>query len=84
MITRQAFRERADREILLLDGGMGTLLQRQGLGIGHAPEECNLVQTDLVEQAHREFAEAGAQILLTNTFGGTRIKLKADVSPANR
>jgi 5-methyltetrahydrofolate--homocysteine methyltransferase len=54
---------------------LGALLQGQGLGIGHAPEECNLDQTDLVLQAHRAFADAGSQILLTNTFGGTRIKL---------
>lgn len=75
MINRQTFRERADGEIIILDGGMGVLLQDRGLGIGQAPEEFNLTQPDVVEGSHRDFIEAGAQIILTNTFGGSRIKL---------
>jgi 5-methyltetrahydrofolate--homocysteine methyltransferase len=75
LITREDFRQRAEREIILLDGGLGVLLQNRGLGIGQAPEELNLTNPDLVAAAQREFAQAGAQILLTNTFGATRIKL---------
>jgi len=75
VITRQEFKDRAYREIILLDGGMGTLLQSRGLGIGQAPEEFNLNRAEVVEQSHRDFVEAGAQVILTNTFGGSRIKL---------
>ncbi|TKJ38420.1 homocysteine methyltransferase [candidate division LCP-89 bacterium B3_LCP] len=75
MVTRQEFLDRTEREIIILDGGMGTLLQARGLGIGQAPEEFNLVRSDVVEQAHREFVQAGSKIILTNTFGGTSIKL---------
>lgn len=75
MIRRQEFRQRAEEEIILLDGGLGVLLQNRGLGIGQAPEEFNLTRPEVVEQSHKDFAEAGAQIILTNTFGGSRIKL---------
>jgi len=59
-----------------MDGGLGVLLQQHGLGIGQAPEELNLTRPDIVEACQRQFVEAGAQILLTNTFGGSRIKLE--------
>lgn len=76
MIDRKEFRRRAEQEIILLDGGMGTLLQNSGLGIGQAPEEFNLTHPEIVEEAHRNFIEAGAQVILTNTFGGSSIKLE--------
>ncbi|MFH1862603.1 MAG: homocysteine S-methyltransferase family protein [bacterium] len=75
MISREEFQRRALEEIILLDGGLGVLLQSRGLGIGQAPEELNLTQPEVVAEAYRAFAGAGAQIILTNTFGGTRIKL---------
>ncbi len=76
MITRAEFRRRAESEIILLDGGLGVLLQQRGLGIGQAPEELNLTRPELVEKCQQEFVLAGAQILLTNTFGATGIKLE--------
>jgi 5-methyltetrahydrofolate--homocysteine methyltransferase len=76
LITRQHFRRRAENEIIIMDGGLGVLLQQHGLGIGQAPEELNLTRPDIVEACQRQFVEAGAQILLTNTFGGSRIKLE--------
>ncbi|MCX6641264.1 MAG: homocysteine S-methyltransferase family protein, partial [bacterium] len=75
MITRQEFRQRAEKEIIILDGGLGVLLQTSGLGIGQAPEEFNLIHPDIVEKSQKSFIEAGAQVILTNTFGGCRIKL---------
>jgi len=67
----QAIRER----VLVLDGAMGTMLQERGLKPGQSPEELNLTMSDVVASVHREYLEAGADILVTNTFGGTREKL---------
>ncbi len=62
-------------EIIICDGAMGTLLQSRGLPLGVAPEEWNLTHPDAVAQIHREYLEAGAEIVETNTFGANRIKL---------
>jgi 5-methyltetrahydrofolate--homocysteine methyltransferase len=67
----QAIHER----VLILDGAMGTLLQERGLPPGGCPEEMNLRAPEVVAGIHREYAEAGADILVTNTFGGSRSKL---------
>ena len=65
----------AERPVLL-DGGMGTLLQDMGLEDGEPGELWNLGNPDAVRAAHRAYAEAGAQLLTTNTFGGTRPRLE--------
>jgi 5-methyltetrahydrofolate--homocysteine methyltransferase len=67
----QALKER----VLVLDGAMGTMLQERGLSPGGCPEEMNLSAASVVEGVHREYAEAGADILVTNSFGGSRVKL---------
>ncbi len=64
----------ADRPVLL-DGGMGTLLQDSGLEDGAPGELWNLENPDAVRAAHAAYAEAGARLLTTNTFGGTRPRL---------
>jgi len=68
---RQAIRER----VLILDGAMGTMLQERGLAPGASPEAMNLDAPEVVAGVHREYAEAGADIIVTNTFGGSRTKL---------
>ncbi|ABB30792.1 homocysteine S-methyltransferase [Geobacter metallireducens RCH3] len=68
----QAIKER----VLVLDGAMGTMLQERGLRPGQSPEELNLTMPDVVAGVHREYLEAGADIIVTNTFGGTRPKLE--------
>lgn len=60
---------------VLLDGGMGTLLQDSGLEDGAPGELWNLENPDAVRSAHAAYAEAGARVLTTNTFGGTRPRL---------
>jgi methionine synthase I (cobalamin-dependent) len=60
---------------VLIDGGMGTLLQDRGLDDGGAGELWNVDRPDLVREAHESYAAAGARILTTNTFGGTRPRL---------
>jgi methionine synthase I (cobalamin-dependent) len=65
----------ADRPVLL-DGAMGTLLQDRGLEDGAPGELWNLENPDAVRGAHAAYAEAGARVLTTNTFGGTRPRLE--------
>jgi 5-methyltetrahydrofolate--homocysteine methyltransferase len=61
--------------LVLLDGGMGTLLQDSGLEDGAPGELWNLENRDAVRAAHAAYAAAGARVLTTNTFGGTRPRL---------
>ena len=58
----------------ILDGAMGTQLQAMGLKPGEDPTDWNLEHPDRITAVHRAYAEAGADIVLTNTFGATRIK----------
>ena len=60
---------------LLADGGMGTTLMKMGLENGAPPEEWNLLHPERIRSIHRAYIEAGSQIVLTNTFGGTRFRL---------
>lgn len=59
----------------ILDGGYGWLLQERGLPPGEVAEHWNIDEPDRIAQLHDEYAAAGAQILTTNTFGGTRGRL---------
>ncbi len=60
---------------LLLDGAMGTLLQDRGLDDGGAGELWNVERPEEVRASHEAYARAGARVLATNTFGGTRPRL---------
>ena len=62
-------------EVILADGGMGTLLFELGLGRGVAPEIWNIEKPEQVRKIHRDYIDAGAQIILTNSFGGNRRRL---------
>ena len=74
MITRRAFQELMRRRNLLLDGGYGSSFFE--MGFGNTPVEVlNLEHPESVEKLHRLYVEAGADVLLTNTFGGNRPKL---------
>lgn len=61
--------------IHIFDGAMGTMLHHAGLEPGHCPELWNLEEPDKVTAIHRQYVEAGATIIETNTFGANRIKL---------
>lgn len=65
-----------NEKILICDGAMGTMLQNAGLKIGECPEEWNVVNKDKIANVHKAYADAGADIVITNTFGANRIKLK--------
>jgi methionine synthase I (cobalamin-dependent) len=60
---------------VVVDGGMGTWLQDNGLVDGGAGELWNVERPDLIRSVHQAYADAGAHILTTNTFGGTRPRL---------
>jgi 5-methyltetrahydrofolate--homocysteine methyltransferase len=61
---------------VLLDGGMGTSLYAAGIEPGIAPDEWNLTHPDVIRGIHRAYIEAGSQVILTNTFGGNRYRLR--------
>ena len=61
---------------VLMDGGMGTLLQDNGLDDGGAGELWNVDRPEVIRGCHEAYAAAGARILTTNTFGGTRPRLQ--------
>ncbi len=66
----------AERPWLLADGATGSNLFERGLRSGDAPELWNSEHPDRIAELHRGFVEAGADIILTNSFGGTRHRLK--------
>ncbi len=70
------FRELLEnKEFVLLDGAMGTMLQKSGLKLGGIPEELNFTNPALIEDIHREYIKAGAMAVYANTFGANRHKL---------
>ena len=64
--------------ILYLDGGMGTLLQEQGLAPGELPERWNLTHSDIITRIHRDYYDAGSHVVNTNTFGANTLKFSAE------
>ncbi len=60
---------------VIADGGMGTMLFAMGLARGESPELWNVERPDDVRSIHRAYIQAGAQIILTNSFGGNRYRL---------
>lgn len=76
-MTRPSFTEAlASRPWLLADGATGTNYFQMGLESGDAPEMWNFDHPERVRSLHRRFIEAGADIVLTNSFGGNRHRLK--------
>lgn len=68
-------RRELERGPLLFDGAMGTMLQRRGLAAGDLPEVFNMTHPDIVREIHREYVEAGADIVSANTFQANECKL---------
>ena len=66
----------ASGEVLFCDGAMGTFLQAKGLKPGECPELWCVEHAEAVRAIHQDYREAGSDIVETNTFGGTRYKLK--------
>jgi len=64
-----------EKKVLISDGAWGTELAERGLEAGECPEQWNLDRPDEVKAVAEEYVEAGADIIITNTFGGTWLKL---------
>jgi methionine synthase I (cobalamin-dependent) len=61
---------------IIADGAMGTMLMTQGLEFGDPPELWNVEHPEVIRRVHRGYLDAGANIILTNTFGGSRMRLE--------
>ena len=68
------FREKFGNEILFFDGAMGTMLQKNGLKTGELPENMNLTHPEVLLKIHKEYLDAGSNIVTTNTFGANSLK----------
>lgn len=62
--------------MILLDGAMGTVLQKRGLRTGHIPELLNLINPDALWSIHRDYLSAGSRVIYANTFGANGRKLE--------
>ena len=67
-------REELGRIIIFFDGGLGSLLQERGLKPGELPETWNLTRPEVLYDIHRAYLDAGADIILANTFGANGFK----------
>ena len=64
--------------LLYLDGGMGTLLQEAGLAPGEYPELWNLSHPETIQKIHRDYYNAGSNVVCTNTFGANTLKFTTE------
>jgi len=71
------FRDHLSRRIVVADGAMGTMLYANGVFINRCFDELSLSAPDMVRQIHRNYVDAGAEILESNTFGANRARLSA-------
>lgn len=72
--AKMMLQERLGKELLFFDGGMGTLLQKEGLLPGELPEIWNIEHSEVIQNIHASYFRAGSDIVLTNTFGANAIK----------
>ena len=63
---------------IYLDGGMGTLLQKEGLLPGELPERWNISHPDIITKIHRSYYDAGSNVVNTNTFGANLLKFSPE------
>lgn len=66
------------KPVLVADGAMGTMLHKAGLLLGVAPERWNLENPDAIRAVYKAYLDAGADLILTNTFGGTPARLERE------
>ena len=63
------------KKTVVLDGGMGTELMKHGFSQGECPEKWNSKKPDVIKSIHQSYFEAGSDVVLTNSFGGSKLKL---------
>ena len=71
----QSFLQALDERVLVCDGAMGTMLYARGIFLNRCFDELNVTHPNLVGGIHREYLEAGAEVIETNTFGANRARL---------
>jgi methionine synthase I (cobalamin-dependent) len=71
----KSLRDRLHNEVIVFDGGVGTYLYEKGVFINTCFDELNITNPDLVAEVHRDYVNAGADVIETNTFGASRYKL---------
>lgn len=74
-MNTHAFLKLAEERIICFDGAMGTMLLEAGLPPGGVPELWNLDKPEVVQSVHQKYFDAGADVVHTNTFGGSALKL---------
>jgi len=74
-MTQNKFLDLLSTQTILADGAMGTMLHARGVGFDKCFDELNLTNPSAVAEIHRAYIEAGAQLIITNTFGANRFKL---------
>jgi 5-methyltetrahydrofolate--homocysteine methyltransferase len=72
-MEKNEFLRQLEGRIFILDGAMGTMLQKEG-AVG-CPDELNITKPEIVKKVHKAYADAGSDLIITNTFGANRIKL---------
>ncbi|MBR2650811.1 MAG: homocysteine S-methyltransferase family protein, partial [Clostridia bacterium] len=72
------FREFAEKNTVILDGAMGTMLDKRGILPGELPETWNITHPDVISDIHRAYFDAGANVVNTNTFGANVLKYSSD------
>ena len=68
-------KELLKNDFVILDGAMGTMLQQKGMEVGTVPETLNILKPEWIVDIHRQYIEAGSQIVYANTFGANRLKM---------
>ena len=76
MLVKDNFLKRIESGVVLFDGAMGTQIQARGLPRGACLEEWNISQPEVIKEIHEAYSEAGADVLTSNSFGGTRFVLE--------
>jgi len=64
------------QKVMIFDGGFGSELNKYNFPLGTVPEELNITNSDVVRTIHKNYVNAGSDIIVTNTFGANRLKLK--------
>ena len=73
-----SFKEFLKENLVILDGGMGTLLQAKGLKAGEHPEKWNISHPEVITEIHKSYFDAGSNVVSTNTFGANILKFSPD------
>ncbi|HUT81047.1 MAG TPA: homocysteine S-methyltransferase family protein [Candidatus Bathyarchaeia archaeon] len=77
MKTKPSILDLLKNRVVVLDGAMGSMLIDEGLPAGLPPENWNVERPEIIQKIQKSYYDAGSDAVLTNTFGGTRIKLAA-------